>query len=148
MTKIKKDDSADKQLAYAELRVLGPNQTKKKSALQVGYTETSANSVVSKIESKPGFQNAVFKLANKSNSLALAAMKEFERRGFTDFSNKDLVGALNAIGQAWERFNNQGMKAAQVDDGKNRLRTLILQRVENQTISAPASTIPAEDLDF
>jgi hypothetical protein len=149
MTKISlvKNQSADKQYSYAEQRVLGPSTTKKKSALQVGYSETTANSVVSKIESKPGYLNAVSKLANKSNSLALSAMKEFENRGFENFSDKNLIGALNAIGSAWERFSNPKNREPIRDDGKNKLRTIILQRVENQTISAPAEEVIVEPVE-
>jgi len=149
MTKISlaKNQSADKQYAYAEQRILGPSTTKKKSALAVGYTDAVSRSVVSKIESKPGYHNAVVQLANKSNSLALSAMKEFEARGFKDFSDKNLIGALNAIGAAWERFNNPKNREPAKDDGKNRLRTIILQNVKNQTISAPAKNTIVEKVE-
>jgi hypothetical protein len=75
-------------------------------------------------------------LAVDSNNLALAAMHEFKARGFQDFSNKDLVGALNAIGSAWSRFNTVP-KESNENTSKNRLRTVILQQIENQTIQAP-----------
>jgi len=46
------------------------------------------------------------------------------------------VAALNAMGNAWSKFN-----APLLDDGRkkenpggNKLRTVILQRIENQTI--------------
>ncbi len=121
-------------MAYARRVFGGQGKCKKQIALDVGYSPNVANSISSHIENKPGFNNAMAALAVDSNNLALAAMHEFKARGFKDFSNKDLVGALNAIGSAWSRFNApQGNK-----DGApstNRLRTVILQQVENQTVT-------------
>ena len=156
MTKIRKNESADKQMEYAKIRIFSDKKpNKKKAALQVGYTESTACSAISKIESKPGYQNAVTKLAKESNALALDIMDEFKRRGVTDFSNKDLIGALNAIGAAWTRFNapprHNDSRDPMYDNGKNRLRTVILQRVENQTIATPTpevAPLPTEDAEF
>ena len=126
-----------KQLAYAR-RVWGAKGSDKKSiALDVGYSPSVANSVVSKIESRKGFHNAIAKLAADSNNLALAAMHEFKARGFDDFSNKDLVAALNAIAGAWDKFN-KGVRELEnegdaKDNGKNRLKTVILQNIAKQT---------------
>ena len=120
-----------KQMAYAR-RLLGAKGTSKKDiALDVGYSPNVANSISSHIENKPGFNNAMAALALESNNLALAALHEFKSRGFEDFSNKDLVGALNAIGSAWSRFNKQGEGERPKREGQNKLRTVILQQVEN-----------------
>lgn len=134
-------------MAYAR-RIFGAKgRTKKDIALDLGYSANTANSVASHIESKPGFKNAMAKLAAESNNLALNAMAEFKARGFAEFSNKDLISALNAIGAAWERFN----KAKRGDDGdenprKNRLRTVILQQIENQNVrTIEAETSPAKE---
>ena len=53
-----------------------------------------------------------------------------------DFTNKELTGALNAIGSAWSKFNAvpREMKGNR-SDSTNKLRTVILQQVENQTIT-------------
>lgn len=144
MTKINKNGSTPKQMAYARRIFGGQGVSKKQIALDVGYSRYSANSVVSKIENKPGFNNAMAKLAINSNNLALAAMAEFKARGFTDFSNKDLVGALNAIGNAWAKFNGpiRGKEDGQNAQNKNKLRTVIMQRVENQTINTTAEKAP------
>jgi hypothetical protein len=130
---VKKRSSSMKQMAYAR-RLLGAQGTSKKEiALDVGYSPNVANSISSHIENKPGFNNAMARLAVDSNNLALAAMHEFKARGFKDFSNKDLIGALNAIGSAWSKFNatpgDMEKKPSQ-----NKLRTVILQQVENQTV--------------
>lgn len=123
-----------KQMAYAR-RVFGANgESKKQIALDVGYTPAVSNSVTTHIENKPGFHNAMAALAIDSNNLALAAMHEFKSRGFEDFSNKDLVAALNAIGSAWSRFN-QVPKEPSSNPSTNKLRTVILQQIENQTVT-------------
>lgn len=141
-----------KQLAYAR-RVWGAKGSDKKSiALDVGYAHTVASSVISKIESKKGFQNAIAKLAADSNNMALSVMSEFKARGLKDFSNRDLISSLNAIGNAWSKFNkgfNESLKPVE-DNGKNRLRTVVLQNITKQVNvtsaeeTATASPTPVE----
>ncbi len=133
MVYVGKTGATLKQMAYARGILSGRYKNKKEVALSVGYTPNIARSITQHIESKQGFHNAMSALARESNDLALAAMVEFKARGFSDFSNKDLVGALNAIGQAWERFNPKETKK-HLDGKENRLRTLVLQRIENQTV--------------
>lgn len=142
-----------RQIAYARKTWGGKASAKKQAALDVGYSMAVANSPKSKIEDKKGFNNAMAALASESNNLALSIMHEFKSRGVQDFSNKDLVGALNAIGGAWTRFNQGLIEHAKIEDnGKNRLRTIVLQQVENQTLNAgpihdmPVNEIP--ELDF
>lgn len=128
-----------KQLAYAK-RMFGADGTSKKSiALDCGYSPNVANSVKSHIENKPGFNNAMAVLAVDSNNLALAAMHEFKARGFEDFSNKELIGALNAIGSAWAKFNAIPKDPNSNPTG-NKLRTVIMQQVANQTINPAVDT--------
>lgn len=125
-----------RQIAYAR-RIFGAEgNTKKEIALDVGYSPYVANSIVSHIESKPGFNNAMAALAIDSNNLALSAMHEFKARGFEDFTNKELVGALNAIGNAWSKFNAPLKdNIPNLNPKGNKLRTVILQQVENQVIN-------------
>lgn len=133
MVKIKKTGSTVKQIAYAQ-RVWGANgRTREEIALDIGYSQAVAKSPGQKIEKTLGFHNAMVKLASESNNLALAAMHEFKARGFKNFSDKDLIGSLNAIANAWSKFNRQegGNKK---EEKTNRLRTVVLQNVENQTI--------------
>lgn len=157
MVKIAKTGSTLKQTAYAR-RIWGAQgKDKQQIALDVGYSKYIAATPKSKIENSRGFNNAMARLAADSNNLALTVMSELKARGFTDFSNKDLVGALNAISGAWKNFNNIGpRKEDEIDNGKNRLRTVILQRIENQTIQAENPKIEGsveeekvgEDMDF
>ena len=80
-------------------------------------------------------------LAVDSNNLALAAMSEFKARGFSDVSNKDLIGALNAIGSAWSKFNVVKEKPND-HPTNNKLRTVILQQIENQTLNTNSQPAP------
>ena len=141
-----------KQMAYAKRILGGQGTTKKEIALNSGYSPNVANSVSSHIENKPGFHSAMSALAVDSNNLALAAMHEFKARGFEDFSNKELVGALNAIGNAWSKFNAAPKDPSNSPTG-NKLRTVVLQQIENQNlqlgdveeITSKAPATPAVD---
>jgi hypothetical protein len=135
MARTRKGGSSIKQMAYARAILGAKGTSKQQIALNVGYSPNSARSIMSHVENTPGFHNAMSKLAMDSNNIALAAMEEFKARGFKDFSNKDLVGALNAIGSAWSRFNADPQKKRNEEGKANRLRTLVLQRVENQIIT-------------
>jgi hypothetical protein len=145
MGKVGKNGSTPKQIAYARRMWGGEMTNRKQLALDVGYSPSVANVVGNKIEKSRGFQNAMANLAAESNSLALTIMHEFKARGVQDFSNKDLIGALNAIGSAWGRFNNALTKEYDREgpnskNGQNRLRTVILQQIENQTVM-PSGTV-------
>lgn len=126
-------------MAYAKQLLGAQGISKKQIALNCGYSPYVANSISSHIENKPGFNYAMTQLAVDSNNLALAAMHEFKARGFSDFSNKDLIGALNAIGSAWSKFNTIP-KEKPLES--NKLRTVILQQVENQTLNTTKESTP------
>lgn len=127
-------------MAYAKRIMGGQGETKKQIALNSGYSSAVSNSVKSHIENKPGFHNAISALAVDSNNLALAAMAEFKSRGFEDFSNKELVGALNAIGNAWAKFNERPAEKKPSESG-NKLRSVVLQQIENQTVNVPLEQV-------
>lgn len=143
-----------KQVAYAR-RIFGAEgKNRRQIALDVGYSPSAANSVKQKIEDTRGFNNAMTKLAVESNNLAMTIMHEFKVRGVSEFSNKDLVGALNAIGSAWSRFNAVP-KEREKDNGTNRLRTVILQSIGQQTLNTerpPDEVVhemdPSDPMDF
>lgn len=138
--KIKKNSSAPMQMKYAKNRIF-TKMNKHDSAIAAGFGRDVAETPKSKIEDHMGYQNAVSELSIKSNTLALDIMKEFDRRGVSEFSDKNLIAALNAIGAAWARFNaprhHHPDNGLDYDNGKNPLRTVILQTVNNQTISNP-----------
>ena len=132
--RMSKTGATVRQVAYARRVWSGKGTSKKQIALDVGYSPAVANSAISKIESRPGFNNAMARLATDSGNIALAAMHELKSRGFKDFSNSELISSLNAISGAWDRFNKGLTKALEPEDnGKNRLRTVVLQRINSQT---------------
>lgn len=144
--KISKTGSSIRQTAYARRVWSGQGNSKKQIARDVGYSPAVANSAISKIESRPGFNNAMARLAADSGNIALAAMHELKSRGFKDFSNTELISSLNAISSAWDRFNKGLVESEKpLDNGKNRLRTVVLQRIENQTNISPQPALNVAD---
>jgi hypothetical protein len=131
--RIAKGSSSMRQQAYARRIFSGDGINKAQIALDVGYTPNVARSITSHIEDTPGFNNAMSKLALDSHNLALAAMYEFKSRGFKTFSNQEMINALNSISSAWAKFSTPMRRLGESNDtSKNRLRTVILQQIENQ----------------
>jgi len=124
-----------KQMAYARQLFGAKGKNKKQIALDVGYSPNVANSIKTHIENKPGFNYAMSALAVESNNLALEALSEFKARGLKDFSNKELTGALNAISNAWSKFNAPAIEQSNNAKEGNKLRKVILQQIENQTVN-------------
>ena len=152
MPKISKTGSTPMQRSYA-LRVWGAKGKDKKAiAMDVGYSAYVARSATSKIENTKGFHNALQKLANDSNNMALSVMEEFKARGLKGFSNKDLVAALNAIAGAWSKFNNEEIKSSRPQsDSGNRLKTIVQNRIEHQTITnitEGGKVVKVDDIDL
>ncbi len=129
-----KTGSTVKQYAYAMRKLNGQGDTKMDMARSVGYSPTVARNISTKIEKTEGYHNAVIELATKSNNMVLAVMHEFEARGLKDFSNKDLVSALNAISGAWEKFEKRRVPDRTQNPDENPLKKLVMNRIENQTI--------------
>jgi len=138
MVKISKKSSTLRQAAYARDSFACRSKLKTEIALNNGFELIVANSVKSKIENTIGYKNEMIKILKESDNVVLSIFAEFRERGFSDFSNKDLVAAVTAISTAWEKFNGAGK--GKDDDGlksPNKLRTIIMQQVENQTIEVP-----------
>ena len=123
-----------KQMAYARRIFNADGVNKKQIALDVGYAPNLSKSVTTHIEATAGFHNAMSKLAYESNNLALAAMHEFKARGFEDFTNNEMISALNAIAGAWSKFSQPARDVEKSNNSStNKLRTVILQQIEQQT---------------
>lgn len=146
--------STVKQYAYA-VRRLSPGDagSKKEIALLSGYSIAMAENAKYKIEETEGYKNAVIALATKSNNLLLAVMTEFETRGVSTFSNKDLNAALNAITGAWDRIEKVRAPAAMKTPAGNPLLGVFQRRVETKTetqtavfAAPPASEAPQPPL--
>jgi hypothetical protein len=132
--------STIKQYAYATRRLNGEGRSKKEIALLSGFSTSVAENAKAKIEETEGYKNAVIELATKSNNLLLAVMSEFEARGLKDFSNSDLVKALNAISSAWDRVEKTRAPEKMKNPDVNPLRGVFMRRVETQT--AIVETMP------
>lgn len=145
---MRKPKTSLKQMAYARRVFNGQGVNKKQIALDCGYSPNVANSLSSHIENKPGFINAMSRLASESNNMAMSVLEEFKLRGLKDFTNSEMIGALNAIAQAWSKFNPQAREKEQTAS-TNRLRTIVLQQIENQTNIAgqtPPPTVVVEEV--
>lgn len=135
--------STIKQVAYATRRMNGQASSKKEAALLSGFSMSVAENVKAKVEDTEGYKNAVIVLAHKSNNLLLGIMTEFELRGLKDFSNADLVKALNAITGAWDKIETRRAPNKMQTPQGNPLRGVFQRRVE--TTTAVIEQVPTED---
>lgn len=155
--------STIKQYAYATRKLGGQGSSKKEIALLSGFSPSVAANAKNKIESTEGYHNAVAVLAHESNNLLLEVFAQFKARGLDEFSNKDLVGALNAIASAWERIDNKRAPDRMKTPEGNPLRRVFERRVETQRVTEEevkeepthveatvidADAIVPDDLDF
>lgn len=110
-----------------------------------------AENVKAKVEDTEGYQNALVELGAKSNNLLLSIMAEFQARGLTEFSNKDLVSAMNAFTSAWEKIDNKRAPNKMKTPEGNPLRAVFTERVRTATLEpipqAPASASSEEAID-
>lgn len=130
-----KNGSTMKQKAYAR-KILGAvHKTKKETALAVGYSMAVANSIKTKLEGTEGYANAVRDLAMETGDVVMHAYASIKNRDLDKEDLKTVLRAVEVLSNAFEKFSNDRVK----DDNSlknNRLRTVLMQRVENQTINA------------
>ncbi len=112
----------------------GQGKSKKEIALLSGYTKSMAENAKYKIETTEGYKNAMINLAQKSGNLLMGVMAEFEARGFKNFSNKDLVSAINAVTGAWDKIDTKRAPVAMKNPEKNPLRAIFTDRVQTRTV--------------
>lgn len=129
-----RNGSTIKQFAYATRKLSGGGDSKKEIALLSGFSTAVANNAARKIETTEGYHNAMIVLAHESNNLMLEVFHEYKARGLSEFSDKDLNGALNAISAAWEKVEKRRAPNNNTDPEHNPLKKVILNRIENQTI--------------
>lgn len=91
-----------KQRKYA-MGVLDEHKSRREVALAAGYSNTMADNP-KMIEQSVGFRLAMAEQATQAGFLASGVMNEINARGFKDYSNKDLLHALDIISKAFERF--------------------------------------------
>jgi hypothetical protein len=141
--KRRRGGSTLKQYAYA-VRRLSPGEagSKQEIALLVGYSPSIAKNALNKIERTEGYKNAMVQLGLESNDLLLAVMHEFKARGLTNFSNKELNSALNAISVAWDRIEKRREPDKLKTPEGNPLRAAFIRRVETR-IETQAAVVQA-----
>lgn len=143
--------STIKQYAYATRRLSGTAKSKKEAALLSGYSLTMAENVKAKVEDTDGYQNALVVLGAESNNLLLSIMAEFKVRGLSEFSNKDLVSAMNAFTSAWAKIDERRAPNKLKTPEGNPLRSVFTERVtRTRTVAvgeAPANAEVPETQD-
>ncbi len=146
-----KNGSTPKQFAFAQRMMGGGGETKREVALLSGYTPSMADNVRAKIENTEGYHNAMAELAHKSNNLMLEALHQFEARGLNGFTNSELIKALNAIGNAWEKIEKQRAPNKIKTPEGNRLHGLFTRKTVTETaVIGPAAedALPAVPEDI
>jgi len=123
-----------KQFAYAQRTFGGEGVSKRQIALDIGYSESVANHPGVKIEASEGYSNAMSALASETGNFALQIFHALKHKDLSKESVPVLMNSLQTIAKAWETFTPK----QQVNKGEtdNPLRTILLQRVDNQTINA------------
>jgi hypothetical protein len=133
-----------KQLAYARRVLDGGAHTRKDMALMSGYSQASAGNA-GYLEKKMGFHNAMQKLALQSNMVVTALLEEFSNRNLRDFTDKDLIAATNVLTNSWAKFNKVNIETEMPkQQGPNRLRPVIMQHIENQTVNGEVKEVGIE----
>ena len=121
-----------KQYAYAQNNLSGNGVSKKDIALRSGYSMNAANSVKTKIEDTEGYANAMSALASETGNLALKVYHTLKHKDLSKESVSTLLGAITTLSHAWEKFTP---KVKEEDNSNNRLKGILLQHVEHQTIN-------------
>ncbi len=140
--------STIKQYAYATRKLGGQGSSKKEIAKLSGFSPSVAANAKNKIENTVGYHNAIAVLAHESNNLLLEVLSQFKARGLKDFSNADLVKALNAITGAWKSIEEKRVPSQMKTEAGNPLRGVFQRRVETQTVTieeAPPAPVIYED---
>lgn len=143
--------STIKQYAYATRMMNGQATSKKEAALLSGFSMSVSENVKNKIEDTEGYRNAIGALAAESNNLLVSVMMEFKSRGLKEFSNKDLVSAMNAITSAWSKIDEKRAPNRMQTPEGNPLRAVFMKKTETLTLEPaapqPVSTVEARIID-
>lgn len=131
--KRRKNGSTLKQYAYAKKLLGAEKQTKKEIALSVGYSPSIAENTKSMIEQTEGFDNAMNALASETGNLVMQIYHTLKNKDLSKESVPVLLDAVTTMANAWERFTPK--QTAEKGKGANKLRGIVLQRIEHQTIN-------------
>lgn len=137
MVQIPKQGSTSRQKNYA-LKAFAGGKSKQEIALDCGYSPAVSKSVKQKIESSKGYKNAMIEILKDSDNAVLQILASIKKQDFDTYEPKDLMNALREISTAWEKFNDVSKpKGEDPMAGHNQLRTIVMQRIENQTVNQP-----------
>lgn len=131
--KRRRNGSTDMQKEYARRRLTGVYESKKATALSVGYTHSVAVSPKSKIESTEGYANAVRDLAEETGDIVLMAYQSLKKRNLDNESTETVLKCINTLANAFKVFSDD--KKQDYDQPENRLRLAINQHIQHQTIT-------------
>lgn len=134
--------STVKQYAYATRLLSGGASSKREAALLSGYSMTMAKNTKAKIENTEGFNNAIAKLAADSNNLLIGIIAEFKARGLDEFTNKELIAALNAMSNSWEKIDKRN-HPEEKPLLENPLRAIFTERTRTVEIGPAKESAPA-----
>ena len=126
--------STMKQKAYARKIVSGVHKTKKETALAVGYSVSVAESAKNRIEDTPGFNNAMRDLAQETGDVVMHVYHSIKDRDLSKENLQTVLNAVEVLAGAFEKFSPKQKDESSLKN--NRLKAVLLQRVENQTINA------------
>lgn len=129
--------ATEKQWNYARRRMAPTLESRKQSAIAVGYSLSIADKP-SKIEKSEGFNIATGELLAEAGNLALGAMHTLKGRGFDTMTNNELLKAISVMAQAFERFTPKEPK--KTDEGMNALREILL-RSKAITVDKPVEIV-------
>lgn len=137
--------STPKQFAYATRKLTGQGDSKKELALLSGYSMTMAHHAKEKIENTEGYHNAMHALAVDSNNLLLSIISEFKARGLEEFSNKELIAAVNAVSGAWDKIQKKNEpEQSKLPAGTNPLRAIFTERTRTVQIEPTKEPVTTE----
>ena len=123
-----------KQQAYARKIVSAAHDTKKETALAVGYSQSVAHSAKQKIENTEGYSNAMRDLAMETGDVVMYAYASIKNRNLDKEDLKTVLRAVEVLANAFEKFSPRPKDDNSLKN--NRLKAVLMQRVENQTINA------------
>lgn len=132
-----------RQYAYAKRTLGGDKDSKKDLALAVGYSPSVAHSVAQKIENTEGFDNAMALLASESGNLMMKIYHTLNKKDLSKESVPVLLNAVTTMANAWQAFTPKEERTK--ESGANKLRSIVLNRIENQTINVKAKETKSEE---
>lgn len=136
-----------KQHAYARNLLSGKKESKTEVALSVGYAPATARNAGFEIEKTEGFSNAMSALAGESGNLYLQIVHTLKHKDLSKESTDTLLNAITTMANAWSIFTPKQKNNDSDSDSVSKLRNVLLQHVEHQTIAVKPDAKPINPID-